>query len=256
MLTVTELAFAGRLQPLSFELQMGNICHLLGPNGSGKSTLLSLLAGVLSGAGEICLAGVKLSALDHQQLAKQRVYLPQAQANAFELRVYQYLALMVPQLARRCKNSQEKQYVEQTVLTLCQRLSLTDKLNASVQTLSGGQWQRVRLAGALLQLHFTKEAGAKLLLLDEPMASLDLAQEAAVYKLLREIAQQGVCIVMSNHDINQSIQHADHIMLLKNGQNVATGAAATVMSTQTLAQVFDIEFVRYENDGRILLLPC
>ncbi|MGL5336913.1 MAG: ATP-binding cassette domain-containing protein [Enterovibrio sp.] len=255
MLTVTDLAFTGRLQPLSVELQMGKILHILGPNGSGKSTLLALLAGVLSGAGEITFAGFKISALNYQALADLRVYLPQAQANLFELRVYQYFALMVPRLARRCKNLQEKQNVEQTVLTLCQKLSLSDKLNASLQTLSGGQWQRVRLAGALLQLYFARSC-AKLLILDEPMTSLDLAQEAAVYKLLREVAQQGVTIVMSNHDINQSIKHADHILLLKDGKNRATGTPAMVMTTQILAQVFDIDFVRYENDGRILLLPC
>ncbi|MGL5291222.1 MAG: vitamin B12 ABC transporter ATP-binding protein BtuD [Vibrionaceae bacterium] len=256
MLTVTDLAFAGRLHPLSFELQIGKILHIIGPNGSGKSTLLALLAGMLCGEGEITFAGCKLSAFHYQRLADLRVYLPQAQTNAFELRVYQYLALMVPQLAQRCKNAQEKQNVEQKVFSLCQQLSLSDKLNASVRTLSGGQWQRVRLAGALLQLYFAKSAGAKLLLLDEPMTSLDLAQEAAVYRLLREVAGQGVAIVMSNHDINQSIKHADHILLLKEGENIAFGEAATVMTTQTLAQVFGIAFVRYENDGRILLLPC
>ncbi len=87
-------------------------------------------------------------------------------------------------------------------------LGLGDKLGRSVNQLSGGEWQRVRLAAVVLQIHPDANPVGQLLLLDEPMNSLDVAQQNALDRVLHHLCQAGIAIVMSSHDLNHTLRHA------------------------------------------------
>lgn len=109
-------------------------------------------------------------------------------------------------------------------------LGLGDKLGRSVNQLSGGEWQRVRLAAVVLQIHPNANPVGQLLLLDEPMNSLDVAQQNALDRVLHHLCQAGIAIVMSSHDLNHTLRHAHKAWLLKRGKLIACGRREEVLT--------------------------
>ncbi|WP_028025513.1 vitamin B12 ABC transporter ATP-binding protein BtuD [Enterovibrio calviensis] len=249
MIEVKNIALGTRLLPLSFSVKEGEIVHLLGANGSGKSTLLELLSGLEEGQGDVFLQGVSLDSIDSKTLARQRAYLSQQQKPAFAIGVYQYLNLSLSALAVSDPEIRDK-----AVQDICTTLGIVDKLTRNTEQLSGGEWQRVRLAGVCLQIWPDINPDGKLLILDEPASALDIAQQSVMYKMVRRIADRGIAVVMSNHDINRTLSDADRVMLLKNGHLVAQGEPKDVMHVDTLETVFGTRLRRIEVDGQLLLL--
>ncbi len=141
-----------------------------------------------------------------------------------------------------------------TVDYLCQQLSLMDKLSHPLTQLSGGEWQRVRLAAIFLQLWPTVNEDSKLLLLDEPTNSLDVAQQAALDRLIQQFCQAGRSLIISSHDLNHSLQQANQVWLLVQGKLIAQGAAREVMQAEILGKVFNIDFQRQQVNQRDWLI--
>jgi vitamin B12 transport system ATP-binding protein len=232
MITVNDLGLEPRLFPLSFALNPGEKVHIIGPNGSGKSTLLNGLAGLLPVSGSIILDGQPLLKSGIEQQARLRAFLTQSDRPGFHIQVHQYL-----QLSRLDTENEDEFHRVVTYLT--ERLSLADKLGHSILHLSGGEWQRVRLAGICLQIWPTLNPQAKLLLLDEPAAALDVGQERLLYQLVDEVAEFGVSVVMANHDLNRTLHHADKVLLLKQGKVSAFGRVEEVINETLISEVFD-----------------
>ncbi|MDU3079021.1 MAG: ATP-binding cassette domain-containing protein, partial [Mixta calida] len=189
LLSIEQAAIAGRLQPFSAQVDGGELIHLLGPNGAGKSTLLALIAGLLAGRGEVRIDGRPLATWSPKTLARRRAWLPQQQPQPGQMAVYHYL--------RQHADAQEP---ETLLPQLLRAFQLEDKLTRPLTWLSGGEWQRVRLAAVVLQITPQANPAGQLLLLDEPMNSLDVAQQSALDKILSALCQQGLAIVMSSHD--------------------------------------------------------
>ncbi|NAW69274.1 vitamin B12 ABC transporter ATP-binding protein BtuD [Vibrio sp. V27_P1S3P104] len=249
MIQINSLQVGTRLLPLSFQCERGEVLHIIGPNGSGKSTLLAALAGMLESQGEVLFDDTPLSQFSLSELALQRAYLSQSDKPAFNLDVFQYLALSLPQ----GKHHQDPEVV--TALNeICNLLNLADKLHRTIHCLSGGEWQRVRLAGSCLQIWPTLNVSGQLLILDEPGAPLDIAQEQLLYALIQRIADQGVTVVMANHDLNRSLQHADKVLMLDKGIMHAFGPAHEVLTENNLTDVFQTQVKRVEWQGRYYLL--
>lgn len=249
MIIARNIALGTRLLPLNFRAEKGEIVHLLGANGSGKSTLLELLSGLIEGQGDIELNGKDMRKIDSMSLARQRAYLNQQQKPAFAIGVYQYLSLSLSAI-----HQLDPSAAERAVVDVCEVLGIADKLNRSTDQLSGGEWQRVRLAGVCLQVWPDINPDGKLLILDEPATALDIAQQSVMYKLIRNIADKGVSVVMSNHDINRTLWDADRVILLKSGHIVAQGSPTEVMDVETLELTFGAKLRRVEVDGQILIL--
>lgn len=216
MLQLVEVGVAGRLAPFSAQIEGGLQVHLIGPNGAGKSTLLARVAGMLPGLGEVRLDGRALADYPGNALACRRGYLSQQQPPVSLMPMFQYLALHRPAAAAQTD-------VEHAILYLCQRLRLVDKLSRMLTQLSGGEWQRVRLAAVLLQVWPSVNPHSRLLLLDEPTNSLDVAQKVALDRLLREFCQSGRSALVCAHDLNHTLQQADRVWLLHAGRLVAQG---------------------------------
>ncbi|WP_330959437.1 vitamin B12 ABC transporter ATP-binding protein BtuD [Photobacterium sp. 53610] len=234
ILRVDNIAFDTRLLPLSFSVRRGEIVHFIGPNGSGKSTAIQCLSGLFHGSGQVMLAGEALSSMDLHDMARYRSYLPQQDKPGFAVGVYQYLRLAVSAIP-----DAEAERVHQAILEICRRLSIEDKLSRHIQQLSGGEWQRVRLAAACLQIWPELHSEGRLLLLDEPATALDIGQEAALYRLLAELSEQGIAVVMANHDLNRALRHADSVIILKQGSCVGKGTPEQVMTVECLEQTFE-----------------
>ena len=244
MLMINRIAADNRLEPLSFSVDSGEIVHFIGPNGSGKSTAIGLISGLFSSGGNVTLEGIELADYDLASLARVRSYMSQQDKPNFAIPVYQYLLMSFTALG------EVKDVIKQAAIDeVCGYLGIVDKLSRSIQKLSGGEWQRVRLASACLQVWPALNPDAKYLLLDEPAASLDIGQEASMYKLIRKIASQGVAVIMANHDLNRTLREADKVILLEAGHCIAVGRAQEVMIVSQLEKVFDTGIMKVNYQG-------
>ena len=233
----------GRLQGITADVKRGEMVHLVGPNGAGKSTLLTRMAGLSRGKGVITLNGQSLDDWPAAQLARHRAYLSQHQSAPFAMPVWQFLML-------------HQSHTQDAPLSahVAQALGLSNKLGRNVSQLSGGEWQRVRLAAVILQIHPAANPDGQLLLLDEPMNSLDVAQQAALDKLLVELCAAGVAVVMSSHDLNYTLRHAGRTWLLCEGQMIASGETESVLQTDYLAAAYNMTFQKLEIAGHQMLI--
>ncbi|KLI74170.1 iron ABC transporter [Vibrio alginolyticus] len=237
---VKHMSVGSRLLPLSFECKAGEIVHIVGPNGSGKSTLLAAISGTLSHrdgmSGEVYVGNKNLLTLPLSEQAHVRGYLCQQSRPAFNVDVFQYLALSLPSGAEIADIK-----VRDAVNMVVELVQLQDKLHRSIQTLSGGEWQRVRLAGVCLQVWRTINPFSQFLILDEPAAPLDIAQEGLLYQLINAMAAQGIGVLVANHDLNRTLKHADKVLLLNNGVLHSSGNADTVLTEEALGEVFNTQ---------------
>lgn len=243
LMSLEAVQESGRVGPVTAEIRRGEWLHLVGPNGAGKSTLLAGLAGMRQPAGTIAFLGIPLNQWQGEALARHRAWLTQQQTPPFAMPVWHYLALHRHGVAD-----------DALLNEITDALGLTRKLTRPVNQLSGGEWQRVRLAAVILQIHPRNNPHGALLLLDEPMNSLDVAQQAALDELLHQLCEQGVSIVMSSHDLNHTLRRAHRVWLLQNGTMIAQGKSRDVMVPTHLNPVYGIDFHRVEVDGHTLLI--
>ncbi len=250
MIEVKNLALEGRLSPISFKQEAGEIVHLVGANGCGKSTLLSLVAKITTGHGDVLIDNLSVSKLSISSLALVRAYLSQHQQAAFNLAVYQYLFLSAS-FQRSCDPSEIAYWVNFT----CEKLGLLDKLSRYTNTLSGGEWQRVRIAGIVLQVIPALNPQAKILILDEPAVGLDPSQEVQLFNFIHWIAKQGISVLMSNHDLNRALSDADKVLMLKKGNLKYFGTPEEIMTPEHLETIFNTKFAVKKVDYRKFILP-
>ncbi|MGP3594164.1 vitamin B12 ABC transporter ATP-binding protein BtuD [Vagococcus sp. WN89Y] len=245
LLELRDVSMAGRLEPITASVKRAEILHLVGPNGAGKSTLLARLAGLTSGQGDVLFNAQPLESWSAQSLARHRAYLAQQQMPPFAMPLWHYLSL------------HQRDRTQTTLMTeIASKLGLEDKLGRAVNQLSGGEWQRARLAAVIVQIHPSGNPDGQLLVLDEPMNSLDVAQQAALDRLISELVAAGVSVVMSSHDLNHSLRHAHQAWLLSRGKLLKSGPREEVLTPPHLAGAYGVPFRRLDIEGHHLLIAC
>ena len=247
LLEARGLSIPARLAPLDLDWQGGQLVALLGPNGSGKSTLLGALAGILPAEGTVRLGGEAIADLSWPELARCRAMLPQRQPQLFHIPVFQVLSLGLDE-------GTEPEVRNRAVASLCEALELEALLARDFSRLSGGEQQRVLIARTLLQLWPSLNPDGRILLLDEPLAGLDLHHQLALLRLLKSLARQGLLVVLAIHDINLAIDWADRILCLQQGRLVSEGGIALI-DEALLERVFQIRTDRIEAGGRVWFMP-
>ncbi len=207
----------------------GRVTVLIGPNGAGKSTLLKVLAGELRPRhGRVTLAGADIAGVPPARLARLRAVLPQSVHVAFPFCVAEVVGI----------GGADGRHGQARVERALARVELSGLMGAAYDRLSGGEKQRVQLARALVQLEAGDGPGY--LLLDEPTASLDLAQQLLVLRLMRELAEEGAGVLAVLHDLNLAAMAADEIVALKDGRVAARGAPADVLTDARIAELYGI----------------
>ena len=218
------------VEAVSLTVAPGELVALLGPNGCGKTTLLrALLGAVPLAAGRVTVQGTPLAHWPPRALARVAGVVTQREETLFPLRVRDTVAL--GRYARLgplgVEGPADRWAVEEAM-----RLADVGALAARrTDTLSGGEWQRVRIARALAQ-------EPRLLVLDEPTLSLDLRHEMEVFELIRRLAAGGMAALLATHHLNLAARYADRLILLATGRVVAQGAPHQVLQHAVLAQVF------------------
>ncbi len=234
---------------VSFAAGRGAITAVVGPNGSGKSTLVRALIGRLPlAAGRILLDGVSLGALGMTAFARRVAVVTQREELAFTMRARESVMLgRFPHLGDWRAVAAEDREAVGRAMALAGIESLADR---GVDTLSGGEWQRVRLARALAQ-------GGEALVLDEPTTFLDVGHEMAVFELLHRLAHDGQAVLLVSHQLNLVARFAARMVLLHDGRVAADGTPDDVMRASILERVYDWPLVvtRDPAVGAPALLP-
>ncbi|MTH48320.1 ABC transporter ATP-binding protein [Intestinirhabdus alba] len=210
-------------------LPRGKITVLLGPNGCGKSTLLRSLAGLNRASGEALLDGEDLLALPFARRADKVVFLPQSLPQGVHLHVLESIVV-----AQRASGRRESAESRAQVFSILEQLGIAHLALHYLDRLSGGQRQLVGLAQSLIRQ-------PELLLLDEPLSALDLNYQFHVMDLVRRDtrARNRVTVVVV-HDINIALRHGEYVLMLKEGQLVASGAPEEVITAESLAEVYNV----------------
>ena len=213
------------IRDLSFGLGEGDFVGLLGANGSGKPTILKLASGILRpSSGSIRLWGRDLHGLNGRDRAKLISYLPQT------------FDISVPFTVRELVGMGLYPYDIPPAMTTddaLEMVGLSDKSDAYLTDLSGGERRRTFIAMTLLQ-------GAGVLLLDEPLANLDIKYQIELVRLLRRLNEErSISVVMALHDINIALQF-DKVMLIKDGAVIGSGKPEAVLTRSLLKEAFDV----------------
>ena len=205
----------------------GEWVALIGPNGAGKTTLLRALARLVPFAGEITLDGTALRSLSRTELARLLAVVPQEPSTPPWMTVGEYVLLgRTPHLGPLAKEGAGDR--ESAALALA-RLDLLGYRDRRLGTLSGGEKQRVVVARALAQ-------EARILLLDEPTAALDIGHQQQALELLDVLrAEEGLTLVAAMHDLTLAAQYADRMLVLDAGKVAAIGAPADVVTEALVA---------------------
>jgi len=216
---------------VSFEVPPGAITAVAGPNGSGKSTLVRALLGrvPLSG-GTINVDGEDTAHLDRRELARRVAVVSQREEPAFPLAVREYIALGRHPHTRLWSTADPLGAA--AVARAVDEAEVASFMGRTTDELSGGEWQRVRIARALAQ-------DAKALVLDEPTTYLDIAHEMSAFELLDVLARRGQAILVVSHQLNLVARFAQHVVLLHRGTVAAAGTPADVMRGDVLERVYD-----------------
>lgn len=238
LISIQHLGVGQRLMDINLTLKAGEMLGVIGANGAGKSTLLHCLAGIQDHQGEIHLAGTAIRTIPERQRAQQLGFLPQSSSSAWALTVRDVISL-----GRLPWGDDNADAIAQAAAVA----GVDAWLDRQVDQLSGGQQARVWLARVL--------AGQpRVILADEPVASLDLFQQQNVLRLLRRYAQNGRAVMLSIHDLALAARYCDRLCLLHEGHLLALGTPAEVLTGPHLRQAFQVDaYIDLESDPPIII---
>ncbi len=228
------------LLDITFNLPDGKTIVLLGANGAGKTTLIRALNGTLPPArGSINIDGRDLNALSRREIAKSITVVAQENETRFPITVMEFVlsGRFVHGSAFGWETEDDLENAKKA-LADCNLSGFETRL---MNHLSGGERQRVVLARAIA-------TNARILLLDEPTANLDLSHQAMMFRLVRERCRTQSCsAIVITHDLNLASEFADEIIMLKNGRIAAKGTPEEVLTAENVRNVFAVDVLLDEN---------
>ena len=225
------------VEDISLALRPGQVLTLLGPNGSGKSTLLRTIAGLHPMAGgQITVDGVPVKELTRRQMAQKITYMPQSRTIPNITARKMVLHGRGPYLSYPRRYRKEDYEAARRAMERSDAWELAD---SPVQSLSGGQRQKVYLAMAMAQETQT-------ILMDEPTTYLDIQHQLSLMTVAQRMAGQGTAVVLVLHDLCLALRFSDRCVLLQEGQMVQQGSPEEVFQSGALDQVFQAHIRRVD----------
>jgi cobalamin transport system ATP-binding protein len=239
MLQVRDIRFSYAepvLKGLSFEIGAGQLLAVVGPNGSGKSTLLKIIVGILQPeGGSVLVAGRDVSSIKRREAARLIGYVAQDSAVRFPFTAMEFV-LQGRFAQGRLIGFESEQDIQEAnrAMELTNTTQLASRL---VVELSGGERQRVMLARSLA-------SRPRVLVLDEPVANLDISHQVRMLDLVRRLTlERDMSAIVVTHELNLAADFATTTLLLKDGEMVAFGTPQDVMTEPLLRSVFETDLV-------------
>lgn len=231
------------LYDVSFSAEAGDFVAVLGPNGVGKSTMFKCILGFLTHyEGTILIDGVDARSFSRKEFARHVAYIPQSSSQVFD---YSVLELVLMGSATRIGFLRTPGAEEEgRAMEILESLGIAHLAHQGCGQISGGEYQLVLLARALLQ-----DAG--ILVMDEPTANLDYGNQYRVMDRISRLSEREFIVMMASHDPNQVLQHATRALIVDHGQVQAEGAPAEVMTAERLSELYGIDVHRHRvDDGK------
>jgi ABC-type cobalamin/Fe3+-siderophores transport system ATPase subunit len=252
MLDVRNVSYAygavGAVRDVSLRIGERQLVALTGPNGSGKSTLLKILARVYTPhAGEVSFEQKPLAQWSAKEYARRVGYLPQDPDPAFPMRAIDVVVSgRAPYLSRFAWETDRDWEEASRALSLCDAETLADRY---LDEMSGGERKRVFLARVL--------AGTpRLIILDEPLAALDLSHVQQFSRLLRDIVDRtGSTVIFAAHDLNWAAAHSDRMLVMQNGTLALDATPRDVMTPEVMENLFGFTADTVVAGGRTWVVP-
>jgi iron complex transport system ATP-binding protein len=232
---------------VDLRVEQGEWLALIGPNGGGKTTLLRAIARLVRFGGSIALDGRPTAEMRRAELSRLLAVVPQEPSTPPWLTVGEYVLLgRTPHLGALAKEGRRDHEAAAYALA---RLDLLPYMERLLGTLSGGEKQRVVVARALAQ-------DARIVLLDEPTAALDIGHQQQALDLLDVLrAESELTLVCAMHDLTLAAQYVDRMVLLDEGRVVADGPPADVLTETLIAAHYGASIDVVPVDGRIAVIP-
>ena len=226
---------------VSLTIPKNQLTAFIGPNGAGKSTLVSIMSRLLQkDSGQLWIKGKEIEVWNSKELSKELSVLKQNQSFQVSLTVEELVSFGRYPYSKGKLSTLDYQMIDQAL----KHTNLLELRERSIQTLSGGQMQRVFIAMVLAQ-------DTEIILLDEPLNHLDLKQAVEIMKLLRYMVEnldKTVVIVM--HDLNMAINFSDYLVAFKEGKCEFHGQIMDVVTNQTLSELYEIDIEVIEVSGK------
>jgi iron complex transport system ATP-binding protein len=220
------------LREIGMKLRAGEFVGIIGPNGAGKSTLLrAMLHLIAPSGGRVTIDDHDVATMPQREIAQALAYLPQGQLLHWPLTVERLVSLgRLPHLAPMSRIGATDREAIEAALRRADATHLADRIATE---LSGGERARVMLARALA-------VGARGLLVDEPLASLDPGHQIDVMRLLEREAAEGALVVAVLHDLTMAARYCRRLVLIDGGELIADGTPAEVLTRERLLEVYGI----------------
>ncbi len=230
-----ELKKRAIVKDVTFTVRPGEVVALLGANGAGKSSLLRMISGEQKPSkGSIQLYGRNLQHYISQELAFIKATL--SQHNIVTMNFLCHEIVMMGRYPHHRNNPSDKdvRIVDET-MDICGVKELAER---SYMQLSGGEQQRVQLARILAQLW---DQGKGLIILDEPIAGLDILYQQQTLAIVKALSRKGFMVIAALHEINLAAQYADRILMMKNGRRWNDGTPSEVLTPLNIYAVYSVE---------------
>ncbi|MEO6883539.1 MAG: heme ABC transporter ATP-binding protein [Bacteroidia bacterium] len=232
-----EISKTPLLKNIFLEFQAGEFITIMGPNGAGKSTLLKVMAAsIFPSTGEILMNDKSLNKFPKTELAKMRAVLSQHYEISFPITVEEIVLMGRYPYYDTIVTAKDKKICAE----MLEKMGVQNLSERDYNTLSGGEMQKVQMARILAQLE-NEEYASKILFLDEPVSSLDINYQHFILKIAQSLAKKNILVIAVLHDINLASQYADKIVMMKNGEIVANGKPATIITPELLFSTYGIK---------------
>jgi len=236
------------LKNVSFEAGASEVLSILGPNGAGKTTLLNCLLNLVKpSGGEIFIKGRPIGCYDRKEYCRIVSFVPQIHKPVFDFTVEEIVLMgKNPHLSDfTLPSAVEREHVSKAL----DELKIIHLKNRYYTQISGGELQLVLIARAIVQ-------ATQAVILDEPVAHLDLKNQIEIMKMIRKLAtERKICVIMVVHDPCHALAYSDKVLLLKEGENFAAGGPDETITADNIHSVYGVRARVVEFAGRKIVIP-
>lgn len=234
------------LRTLSMDVKKGDITAILGPNGIGKTTLLHLILGwIKAEKGTIYLAGKKLEDYSRREMGRLIGLVPQDEHVTFEYSLLEYVLLGRTPHLHSLESPGKKDYT--AAINALKKVGLEELADRPVTHLSGGEKQLVLVARSLAQ-------EPRILLLDEPMSNLDLANKIRLIEVLKSLKKDGVTILFTSHEPEVAAAISNYLILMGSNNTIEHGTADKVLTSEALSRIYGIAVKVSDYEGKKIVI--